>query len=100
MAGQAPGSGGMAEILQLLQSIQANQSELQSEVASMSHRLDKISPDSKEGGATKNGSGLLASSPLPATTVSPTASPIPVEQREVAAVHAQKSGFTSRIILT
>jgi hypothetical protein len=96
MASQASDSVGMAEILQALRSIQENQSQLSSGLASVSQRLDKISPESKEDG-TKSG-GLLGASPLP-VPVSPTTSPLPAD-RENAAVHAQKSGFTSRIILT
>ncbi|KAI1852369.1 hypothetical protein JX266_002547 [Neoarthrinium moseri] len=102
MASQGSDSANMAAVFQALRSIQDNQSVLTDGLASVTKRLDQLSPESSVVAAARKNStsgGVgLSSSPIPAPT-SPTASPGPAE-KETAAVQAQKSGFTSRIILT
>ncbi|KAK6075908.1 GTP cyclohydrolase II [Seiridium cupressi] len=91
----------MSAILQALRAIQDNQTVLSTGLAGVTKRLDQIAPEKPELTASKSSAGSIAglsSSPIPAP-VSPTASPGPAERESVAS-QAQKSGFTSRIILT
>ncbi|KAI4865370.1 putative GTP cyclohydrolase II [Hypoxylon rubiginosum] len=110
MASSGSGSGAdggvsMAEVLQALKVIQEGQSRLATEVQTVSNRLDTLAPSSQlpSPDLSKRSPSLLAgtpSSPLPtALAVSePDADNTTVTTKE--AVQAQKSGFTSRIILT
>ncbi|KAF3002791.1 Uracil-regulated protein 1 [Neopestalotiopsis sp. 37M] len=89
----------MSAVLQALKAIQDNQSVLSTGLLNVTKRLDQIAPeDQSKATASKsgasNGSGLSAS-PIPAP-----GSPSTLAEKENAAVQAQKSGFTSRIILT
>ncbi|KAI0852274.1 GTP cyclohydrolase N terminal-domain-containing protein [Daldinia vernicosa] len=96
-------SVGMAEVLEALKSIQENQTKLASEVESVSLRLDTLAPSGQVPSLAINRvsaplAGVVPTSPV---RTAPTAgeadsgntSPITKEA-------AQKSGFTSRIILT
>ncbi|ETS76718.1 Uracil-regulated protein 1 [Pestalotiopsis fici W106-1] len=89
----------MSAVLQALRAIQDNQSVLSTGLLNVTKRLDQIAPEdqakatSSKSGAS-NGLGLSAS-PIPAP-----GSPATSAEKENAAVQAQKSGFTSRIILT
>lgn len=92
----------MSAILQALRAIQENQTVLSTGLANVTKRLDQIAPETAPGApvpknSNSNGASL-SSSPL-AAPVSPSASPSSGD-KENAALQAQKSGFTSRIILT
>ncbi|KAH6658384.1 GTP cyclohydrolase-like protein II [Truncatella angustata] len=87
----------MSAVLQALKAIQDNQTVLSTGLAGVTKRLDQIAPESTPEsktprGSVSNGAGL-SSSPLP-TPGSPPA------EKPAAAKEAEKSGFTSRIILT
>ncbi|KAI0168198.1 GTP cyclohydrolase N terminal-domain-containing protein [Pestalotiopsis sp. NC0098] len=90
----------MSAVLQALKAIQDNQSVLSTGLLNVTKRLDQIAPeDQAKSTASKSGSssGLgLSSSPIPNTPGSPPS----LAEKENAAAQAQKSGFTSRIILT
>ncbi|RYP40742.1 hypothetical protein DL769_011722 [Monosporascus sp. CRB-8-3] len=99
-ASQAEGVAGMDDVLKALGAIQESQRRLATEVESVSQRLDALAP--------------TAITPSPNTGIAP-GPPSPDQERSAtaaesitdasspttsAAVQAQKSGFTSRIILT
>ncbi|KAI0167050.1 GTP cyclohydrolase N terminal-domain-containing protein [Hypoxylon sp. FL1284] len=101
----ADGGVSMAEVLQALKAIRDSQSSLAAEVQTISNRLDTISPPSQSPGPdlSKDSPSLLAAtatSPAQATLAAsePDADNASAATKEAA--QAQKSGFTSRIILT
>jgi hypothetical protein len=104
MESQGADSASMAEVLQALKTIQQSQAQTQAGLASVTQRLDQLAPEQagSKGSITgasqspASGPGLVAS-PIP-TSASP--SSVPSADRENAATQAQKSGFTSKIILT
>ncbi|KAH8664334.1 GTP cyclohydrolase N terminal-domain-containing protein [Xylariales sp. PMI_506] len=87
----------MADVLKALKDIQENQNQLQANLAAVTERLDRSSPE-KGDEAPKPGTISPGATTVPAA-VSPPA-PLTPAERENAAVQAQKSGFSSRIILT
>ncbi|KAI1075251.1 putative GTP cyclohydrolase II [Whalleya microplaca] len=98
---------GMAEVLQALKAIQESQSRLATEVESVSQRLDALAPSAQEPSSGQDGR-LLSQSTGDSTPTTVTAQ-TPVTTSESGADNAasstsvgaqQKSGFTSRIILT
>ncbi|KAL7625466.1 hypothetical protein AAE478_004686 [Parahypoxylon ruwenzoriense] len=104
-----PGSGtdggvSMGDVLQALKAIQESQSRLASEVESVSLRLDALTPSTQDPSRDLNKSPQLATgistSPVQTsgTAGEPDADSATPTTKE--AVQAQKSGFTSRIILT
>lgn len=92
----------MADVLKALNAIQQNQTQFQTSLASVTQRLDQLAPEQagskgpSSSGASQSPAPGLGASPISASA-SPTSSPA---DRESAATQAQKSGFTSRIILT
>ncbi|KAI1776131.1 GTP cyclohydrolase N terminal-domain-containing protein [Hypoxylon cercidicola] len=107
MAGSGSGADGgvsMAEVLQALKAIQESQSRLATEVQTVSNRLDTLAPSSQSPSPdlSKRSPSLVAgtpTSPVPTTlaTSEPGADNTTATKE---ATQAQKSGFTSRIILT
>lgn len=89
----------MADVLQALKAIQENQAKMAAEVESVSHRLDSLAPPASS--PTLQEKTSLGGS-LPAESVLPQAAlPAPAkEESSSAKTEAEKSGFTSRIILT
>jgi hypothetical protein len=98
----------MADVLEALKTIQLSQARLASEVESVSHRLDSLAPSAQD--TDLEGSGKVlprdaatvtassgAPTPLGSTTEPDDTAPTTATS---VAVQAQKSGFTSRIILT
>ncbi|KAI5921312.1 GTP cyclohydrolase N terminal-domain-containing protein [Camillea tinctor] len=85
---------GMAEVLQALKVIQENQGRLATEVEAISQRLDTVAPTTQDEKALPQSVGTASASSATATEGETTAA------TTNAAVQAQESGFTSRIILT
>ncbi|KAI1500916.1 GTP cyclohydrolase N terminal-domain-containing protein [Biscogniauxia marginata] len=96
-SGSSTGDGtSMADVLQALKVIQENQGKLATEVEAISQRLDAVAPTTQDEKALPPSVGTTAVSSVTAAeavTDSPAAT-------TTAAVQAQESGFTSRIILT
>lgn len=97
-------SVGMADVLEALKSIQENQTKLASEVESVSLRLDTLAPSSQVPSLGIN----RVSTPLAVAPTSPIRTTLAAGEADSGstspttkeASQAQKSGFTSRIILT
>ncbi|KAI0012808.1 putative GTP cyclohydrolase II [Xylariaceae sp. FL0662B] len=97
----------MAEVLQALKSIQESQSRLATEVESVSQRLDALAPSTQE---PSQGRSEKISSPAvgDVTPNAATQTPVTTDETDVdnaasatpVGTQAQKSGFTSRIVLT
>ncbi|KAI1491123.1 GTP cyclohydrolase N terminal-domain-containing protein [Biscogniauxia mediterranea] len=85
---------GMAEVLEALKVIQENQGKLAAEVEAISQRLDTVAPTTQDEKALPQSVGTASASSATATGEESTAA------TTTAAVQAQESGFTSRIILT
>lgn len=88
----------MADVLQALKAIQENQSKLAAEVESVSHRLDTLAPPAHSPTLTEKSppeSALPAEPALPQPALAASA-----KESSSAGAQAEKSGFTSRIILT
>lgn len=81
----------MTEVLEALKAVQENQSQLAAQVESVVQRLDTTTSVPTQ----DLSSASLAPTPTP-SSATPAARPDP----DSAAQAAQKSGFTSRIILT
>jgi hypothetical protein len=91
----------MSTVLEALKAIQDQQKSLAAEVESVSQRLDTLappaqSPNLNEKSPPEPANALPAVSALPEAAI---ATP-PKEASVAAQVQAEKSGFTSRIILT
>ncbi|KAK8017642.1 Uracil-regulated protein 1 [Apiospora rasikravindrae] len=106
MASDSASGVSMSDVLEALKSIQQVQGQMQKGVESLTHRVNQIAPPSPDPADGK-------STPTPAAAKDLTASPLPPPATEraegaetpmsaaaKAALEAQKSGFTSRIILT
>lgn len=96
--GSGDGGVGMADVLQALKAIQDNQSKLAAEVESVSQRLDTLAPSAQSPTLTEKSppeSALPAESALPQPALVASA-----KESSSASTQAEKSGFTSRIILT
>lgn len=106
---QTEGGVGMSDVLKALETIQEGQRRLATEVESVSHRLDTLAP------AVQDPSSFIIGKVAPPSTggtsgpsdTDPERSananesvPDPSSPTAKAAAQAQKSGFTSRIILT
>ncbi|KAI0119240.1 GTP cyclohydrolase N terminal-domain-containing protein [Daldinia grandis] len=95
---------GMADVLEALKSIQENQTKLASEVESVSLRLDTLAPSGQvlSPGINRVSTPLAVAptSPIRTTLAAGEADPGNTSPTTKEAVQAQKSGFTSRIILT
>ncbi|KAI1827552.1 GTP cyclohydrolase N terminal-domain-containing protein [Xylaria intraflava] len=99
----SPGSGtgdvgsSTADILRALKAIQENQAKLAAEVESVSQRLDTLAPPAQSPPLNEQPlpNNLPAESALPQAAIS-----IQNKDSTVAKVQAEKSGFSSRIILT
>ncbi|KAI1647293.1 GTP cyclohydrolase N terminal-domain-containing protein [Daldinia loculata] len=97
-------SVGMADVLEALKSIQENQTKLASEVESVSLRLDTLAPSGQVPSLGIN----RVSTPLAVAPTSPIRTTLAAGEADSGntspttkeASQAQKSGFTSRIILT
>ncbi|RYO90192.1 hypothetical protein DL764_008479 [Monosporascus ibericus] len=99
-ASQAEGVGGMDDVLKVLGAIQESQRRLATEVASVSQRLDALAPTAT---TPSPNMGIAPGPPSPDRERSATAAESITDAASLttsAAVQAQKSGFTSRIILT
>ena len=106
---QVEGGVGMAGILKALEAIQEGQRRLATEVESVSHRLDSLAPSAQD-----PTSYIVGKTTVPASDAASRSSDIdrghsrsasesvadPTSPTTNAALQAQKSGFTSRIILT
>ncbi|KAI1339021.1 putative GTP cyclohydrolase II [Xylariaceae sp. FL0016] len=100
MASSGSGAGdgvGMADILEALKVIQDNQTRLAHEVVSVSQRLDDLAPPVPTGKTSPPPIAAMPTTPTKASSIVETGSP---GAATTAAAEAQKSGFTSRIILT
>ncbi|KAI1462216.1 putative GTP cyclohydrolase II [Annulohypoxylon moriforme] len=105
MASSGPGKDGevgMADVLKVLKTIQENQSRLTTEVESVSYRLDALAPSLR---APSPDISRASPSPLAGIPTSPVQATIASSESETnkapsATKEAEKSGFTSRIILT
>ncbi|KAI2643469.1 GTP cyclohydrolase N terminal-domain-containing protein [Xylaria nigripes] len=98
MASMDGTGAGTADILRALKAIQENQNKLAAEVESVSHRLDSLAPPTQSphlNGLSSPGNNLPVESPLPQAAISTTPKESSSEN-----VEAEKSGFSSRIILT
>ncbi|KAK8041162.1 hypothetical protein PG994_014169 [Apiospora phragmitis] len=106
MASDSASGASMSDVLEALRSIQQVQGQMQKGVESLTQRVNQIAPPSPDPMDSK-------SSPTPAAVKGLTSSPLPPPATEraegaetpmsaaaKAALEAQKSGFTSRIILT
>lgn len=90
---------GMADVLKALKSIQESQGQLQGGLESVSQRLDQISPPfgiAERPASPETMKGAVLSRSPPASPKPP----VRGTSTTVAANEAQKSGFTSRIVLT
>lgn len=88
----------MADVLQALKAIQENQTKLAAEVESVSHRLDTLAPPAHSPTLAEKSppeSALPTESALPQPALAASA-----KESSSASAQAEKSGFTSRIILT
>ena len=101
---------GMADVLKALGAIQEGQRRLAAEVELVSHRLDSLAPSTQD-----PASDIVGKTTVPASDTASRSSEInrersgsagessvaePTSPTTNAALQAQKSGFTSRIILT
>lgn len=105
MASDSVDGAGMGEVLAALKSIQQFQGEMQKSMESLSSRMDQITPPSPDlAGKPSPQPPALSSSVLPPPASTPTtersAGAATPTSAAKAATEAQKSGFTSRIILT
>ncbi|KAK7966156.1 GTP cyclohydrolase II [Apiospora aurea] len=106
MASDSASSASMSDVLEALKSIQQVQGQMQKGVESLTHRVNQIappSPDPADGKSTPTPVAVkdLTSSPLPPpATERAEGAETPMSAAAKAALEAQKSGFTSRIILT
>lgn len=105
MASDSADGAGMADVLAALKSIQQFQGEMQKSMESLSSRMDQISPPSPDlVGKSSPQPSALNSSILPPPASTPTTErnvgAVAPTSAAKAATEAQKSGFTSRIILT
>ncbi|KAI0490748.1 GTP cyclohydrolase N terminal-domain-containing protein [Xylaria cf. heliscus] len=102
MASSGSGTGdvgnGMADILQALKAIQENQAKIAAEFESFSHRLDTLAPPAHSPSLTEKSS---PENSLPVEATLPQAA-LATSSKESSSVkaEAEKSGFSSRIILT
>ncbi|RYO93846.1 hypothetical protein DL766_009433 [Monosporascus sp. MC13-8B] len=99
-ASQAEGVAGMDDVLKALGVIQESQRRLATEVESVSQRLDALAPAAI---TPSPNTGIAPGPPSPDRERSATAAESITDASSLttsAAVQAQKSGFTSRIILT
>ncbi|RYP35281.1 hypothetical protein DL768_011006 [Monosporascus sp. mg162] len=99
-ASQAEGVAGMDDVLKALGAIQESQRRLATEVESVSQRLDALAPTAI---TPSSNTGSAPGPPGPNRERSATAAESITDASSLttsAAVQAQKSGFTSRIILT
>ncbi|RYP69059.1 hypothetical protein DL771_006290 [Monosporascus sp. 5C6A] len=97
---QAEGVAGMDNVLKALGAIQESQRRLATEVESVSQRLDALAPTAI---TPSPNTGIAPGPPSPDRERSATAAESITDASSLttsAAVQAQKSGFTSRIILT
>lgn len=94
----------MADVLQALKAIQENQNRLATEVQTVSSRLDTLAPTSQSPiPDSKRSPSLLAGTPTSPVQTSLAATETEADSTTAVtkeAAQAQKSGFTSRIILT
>jgi hypothetical protein len=99
----------MADVLEALKSLQSSQTRLTAEVEAVSHRLDSLGPSAPgtalediTGRTTPQAPGAVAASSALRTPSAASAEPESEASSAPtnAAAQAQKSGFTSRIILT
>ncbi|KAJ2993936.1 hypothetical protein NUW58_g1688 [Xylaria curta] len=102
MASSGPGTGdvggGMADILQALKVIQENQRKIATEFESFSHRLDSLAPAVNSPTLTEKTSpenSLPVEPALPQAALATSSKETPSAKAQ-----AEKSGFSSRIILT
>ncbi|KAK8067175.1 Uracil-regulated protein 1 [Apiospora hydei] len=106
MASDSASGASMSDVLEALKSIQQVQGQMQKGVESLTHRVNQIappSPDPADGKSTPTPVAVkdLTSSPLPPpATERAESAETPMSAAAKAALEAQKSGFTSRIILT
>ncbi|KAI8633131.1 GTP cyclohydrolase N terminal-domain-containing protein [Xylariaceae sp. FL1651] len=91
--------GGMADVLQVLKAIQENQRKLAAEVESVSQRLDTLAPPVHSPSLNEKASPKSANA-LPAAVALPQAAIAEPPKESPAVAQVEKSGFTSRIILT
>ncbi|RYP42313.1 hypothetical protein DL767_000235 [Monosporascus sp. MG133] len=99
-ASQAEGVAGMDDVLKALGAIQESQRRLATEVESVSQRLDALAPTAI---TPSPNTGIAPGPPCPDRERSATAAESITDASSLttsAAVQAQKSGFTSRIVLT
>ncbi|RYP57442.1 hypothetical protein DL770_010674 [Monosporascus sp. CRB-9-2] len=99
-ASQAEGVAGMDDVLKALGAIQESQRRLATEVESVSQRLDALAPTAI---TPSPNTGIAPGPPSPDRERSATAAESITDASSLttsAAVQDQKSGFTSRIILT
>ncbi|ORY72037.1 GTP cyclohydrolase N terminal-domain-containing protein [Pseudomassariella vexata] len=89
----------MAAVLQALKSIQESQIQLQEGFVSLSQRMDQVAPpvSSTDDDMAEKGSQVTKTAVASTATVESTTTPTASTET---AIQAQKSGFTSRIILT
>lgn len=106
---QTEGGVGMGDVLKALEAIQEGQRRLATEVDSLSQRLDAVAPTAQDPSPfitsriAPPGTSVTAGPSDTDRERSGSASesvPDPSSPTATAAVQAQKSGFTSRIILT
>ncbi|KAK7757269.1 hypothetical protein SLS62_000818 [Diatrype stigma] len=106
---QTEGGVGMSDVLKALETIQEGQRRLATEVESVSQRLDTLAPVVQDpssfiiGKVAPPSTGVTSGSSGTDPERSANASesvPDPSSPTANAAIQAQKSGFTSRIILT
>ena len=96
----------MSDVLEALKSIQQVQGQMQKGVESLTHRMNQISPpspdltDSKSSPPPAAAKGLTSSPLPPPATERAAGGETPLSAAKLAALEAQKSGFTSRIVLT
>ncbi|KAI1331929.1 GTP cyclohydrolase N terminal-domain-containing protein [Xylariaceae sp. FL0255] len=89
----------MSDILQVLKTIQDNQSKLATEVESVSQRLDTLAPSTQSPTLKeKTTEDSVPATPEPSALPPPAV--VETSKTSTAGVQAEKSGFTSRIILT
>ncbi|KAK8004434.1 hypothetical protein PG989_004153 [Apiospora arundinis] len=105
MASDSASGASMSDVLEALKSIQQVQGQMQKGVESLTHRMNQISPPSPDltdkSSTSPAAAKDLASSPLPPPATERAAgAETPLSAAKLAALEAQKSGFTSRIILT
>lgn len=105
MASSGPGKDGevgMADVLEALKSIQENQSRLATEVESVSYRLDALAPSLRAPSPdiSRASPSPLAGIPTSPVQATPASSESDVNKAQSVTKEAEKSGFTSRIILT